>query len=701
MNRSSPAPDAPRLALEETGPGTDCRREVAVMNDSPSNAEVERLRSQVAALEQLLEVHEQAVLEQADRLEHVLVELRTRAQALAASEESLRKQTRILQCILDRMADGVAVVDPQGRFLVFNPAAERILGRGFAEVPPDRWPQHYGLFLPDGVTPHPLEQLPLVRALRGQEVDEAEVVVRLPDRPAAAWLSVNARPLLEDGVLRGAVAVFRDITDRKRAEDALKESQSLYHSLVESLPMNVFRKDLRGRFTFGNARFCATVGRPLGEVLGQTDHDLFPAELADKYRRDDLMVMASGGVFEDVEEHSLPDGRRIFVQVLKAPVYGPRGEVAGTQGAFWDVTARRKAEEEMHAMRAVLENAVEGISRLDPQGRFVAANAAFAALLGYEPAELVGLPWQAVVSPDDLDRAQAAHRHMLAAGKAEADLRGRRKDGSDCYHQVVLIKAFDKQQEFSGHYRFVKDISERKRAEQELSHHARELARSNADLEQFAYVVSHDLQEPLRMVASYCQLLRRRYQGRLDAAADDFIDFAVEGATRMQALINDLLVYSRVGRRGQAPRPTDCAQVCDKAVANLRAAIAEAGAVVTRDPLPTVVADGTQMLQVFQNLVGNALKFRGPEPPRVHVSARRHADEWVFAVRDNGIGIAAEDAERIFMIFQRLHTREEYPGTGIGLAISKRIVDRHGGRIWVESDGKKGSVFYFTLPVHA
>jgi signal transduction histidine kinase len=226
-----------------------------------------------------------------------------------------------------------------------------------------------------------------------------------------------------------------------------------------------------------------------------------------------------------------------------------------------------------------------------------------------------------------------------------------------------------------------------------------ELKRSNAELEQFAYISSHDLQEPLRMVASYVQLLERRYKGKLDADADDFIAYAVDGATRMQTLINDLLTYSRVGTRGKHFKPTNCSAVLDQTLANLEMAIEESGAVVTHDALPTVMADASQLVHLFQNLIGNAIKFRGQEPPRVHVSAKQKEDEWVLSVQDNGMGIDSQYAERIFQVFQRLHTRTDYPGTGIGLAVCRRIVERHGGRIWVESEPGKGSTFYFTIPV--
>jgi PAS domain S-box-containing protein len=235
-----------------------------------------------------------------------------------------------------------------------------------------------------------------------------------------------------------------------------------------------------------------------------------------------------------------------------------------------------------------------------------------------------------------------------------------------------------------------------------LARQAEELARSNAELEQFAYVASHDLQEPLRMVGSFTQLLAKRYRDKLGPDADDFIGYVVDGAVRMQQMVNDLLTYSRVGRRNIGVAATDCSSVLAAACANLRQAIEESGAAVTADPLPTVAAEQSQLLQVFQNLIGNAIKFRkNDEPPRVHVGVRRQGNDWIFCVRDNGIGIESQYAGRIFLIFQRLHSRKEFPGTGIGLAICKKAIERHGGRIWVESELGRGAAFYFTIPIPA
>ncbi len=236
------------------------------------------------------------------------------------------------------------------------------------------------------------------------------------------------------------------------------------------------------------------------------------------------------------------------------------------------------------------------------------------------------------------------------------------------------------------------------KARQDLEESVAELGRSNADLQQFAYVASHDLQEPLRMVSSYTQLLAKRYKGKLDADADEFIAFAVDGAGRMQKLIQDLLAYSRVSTGGRRFEPTSVGIVLNSALNNLLNAVKESRAEITHDPLPAVMGDEKQLVQLFQNLLSNAVKFSREQPPRIHVSAKRSVGEWVFSIHDNGIGIDPQYADRIFVIFQRLHTREEYPGTGIGLAICKKIVERHGGRMWVESELGKGATFYFTIP---
>jgi light-regulated signal transduction histidine kinase (bacteriophytochrome) len=275
------------------------------------------------------------------------------------------------------------------------------------------------------------------------------------------------------------------------------------------------------------------------------------------------------------------------------------------------------------------------------------------------------------------------------------------KDGSPLWVHVNAKPLYDGSGKFMGPLNMLTDINERKKAEEILKLKLEELRRSNEELEQFAYVSSHDLQEPLRMISSYLQLLQRRYEGNLDEKADKYIHFAVDGAFRMQNLINDLLDFSRVTTKASEPEPTDCELVLNQVLANLETFIEENEATVSHCSLPEVMADSTQLVQVFQNLIINGIKFHSEEAPKIQISAEKKAREWLFSVQDNGIGIDPHYSEKIFEVFKRLHRKEDYPGTGIGLAICKKIIERHGGNIWVESELGKGSTFYFTLPINS
>ena len=370
------------------------------------------------------------------------------------------------------------------------------------------------------------------------------------------------------------------------------------------------------------------------------------------------------------------------------------------------VIERARAEEALRLSEAkfagIISISSDAIVSVDEAQRIIFYNQGAEQTFGYTADEAMGQPLELLIPeahrPGHADRVREFGRSGVRARRMgeRGQISGRRKSG-----EVFPADASISHLEVEGsriYTAVLRDVTERVRAEDALAQQAQELARSNAELEQFAYVASHDLQEPLRMVASYTQLLARRYGDRLDEDAHEFIGYAVDGVRRMQSLISDLLAYSRVGSRGVATESVELETVFARTTDVLAAALEESGAEVTHDPLPTVTADPVQLGQVLQNLVGNALKFRGDAPPRVHVGAERRGAEWLISVRDNGIGIAPEYAQRIFVIFQRLHTRAEYEGTGIGLSICKKIVERHGGRIWVESREGQGSTFYFTLP---
>ena len=366
-----------------------------------------------------------------------------------------------------------------------------------------------------------------------------------------------------------------------------------------------------------------------------------------------------------------------------------------------NVNERKVYEEELTLRDRSINSATNGILIADarrPDVPTVYCNAAFEKITGYTKEEVVGRNCRFLQGEDHDQPGLDAIRQAIRDGtEGKAELRNYRKDGRVFWNEFFIAPVKDSQGTLTHFIGIQTDVTRRKNQEAELARKTEALAHSNAELQQFAYVASHDLQEPLRMVASYTQLLRKRYQGKLDDDADEFIGYAVDGADRMQRLIRDLLEYSRVESANKSFESTECERILHHVMSNLSASIRDHHATVTHDPLPTIYANPTLLTQVFQNLIGNALKFQGSAPAGIHVGAHALSDGWKFFVRDNGIGIPPDQRDRIFAIFQRLHGRSDYPGTGIGLAICKRIVEQHNGTIWVDSEPGKGSTFFFTV----
>lgn len=346
------------------------------------------------------------------------------------------------------------------------------------------------------------------------------------------------------------------------------------------------------------------------------------------------------------------------------------------------------------------EETADAIVVTDRNGHIEYVNRAFERTTGYRQEEILGKTPRLLKSGQHgQEFYQGMWATILSGNVFRATIINRKKNGELYHAEQTITPVKDTAGHISHFVSIIRDITERIRTQDQLRRTAEELARSNKELDQFALMVAHDLKAPQRTALTFTQLLQKRCNGKLDAESDEFLGLIASGLTRMGELIDGLLRLARVNSEGDAFEPTDMARLCDAAAAHLRTAIEENGAVVTHDGLPTVRGDATQLIQLFQNLIGNAIKFRRQEPPHIRIAAELTGNECTCSVRDNGIGFDPEQADRIFGIFQRLHTQSEYPGSGIGLAICKRIVERHGGRIWAESKPDEGSAFYFTLPL--
>ena len=487
---------------------------------------------------------------------------------------------------------------------------------------------------------------------------------------------------------------------RGRTEATFLEGEERFRLLVEGVQdYAIFRLDPQGNVVNWNAGAERIQGYKAEEIIGQNCSRFYlQTDIHQGRPQEELQIAAATGRFETEHWRARKDGSRFFANTIITAARNSSGNLLGFSEISRDITERKETEARY---RGLLEAAPDAMVVVDQRGEIVLLNLQAEKQFQYRRDELVGQQVKAIIPEGFAERLIADSNRTAADALAQQigtgiELYGRRKDGSEFPIEIMLSPL-----ESTGGILVtaaIRNIAARKKSEEHLLRTVAELKLSNNELQQFAYVSSHDLQEPLRMVASYTQLLAKRYRGRLDPDADEFIAFAVDGCNRMQRLIQDLLAYSRAGTRGETVRETSGENALDQALANLRATIQDSGAVVTHDLLPAVTTDSTQLAQVFQNLVGNAIKYRSAEVPHVHVSAANSGDEWIFSVRDNGMGIDSQYFERIFVLFQRLHGRDEFEGTGIGLAICKKTLERLGGRIWVESQPGHGSTFLFALP---
>jgi hypothetical protein len=669
----------------------------------------------------------------------------------------LSREERWFDKVLEHIYEAVIVIDRGNRIRFMNRAAERLTG--WSQEAAAGQVSGRVFHAVDARTRREIES-PMSLASPGESAGRRIENVLLSDRKGTEQpVDVRIAPVFDQaGEMDGGVLVFRDIGDRQRTLVELELEKANLEALFDSAQEAIVMTENDGRILRINEEFTRLFGYTGAEAAGRYVDDLVaPQQDHDEARDLTRRVARSERIsLEAIRYHK--DGTPIPVSILGAPVV-VNGQQVGVFGIYRDITDRKAAEAALKGKTEQQERLLqtarylteslevkEVLTRIATGAREI-IKAQGCALYLFEDDSKMLTPMVAIdpeyekeimSTPLDIDGSLTGKairaRRALIFNDPQATLSGTQIPGTPVEEEERIIVAplivddkvlgamcLDRMRvpfteedlalaETFATYaatalknaqtydELQKEVRQRRRMEKKLKRIMAELKRSNDELQQFAYVASHDLQEPLRMVASYVQLLARRYKGKLDSDADEFIDYAVDGATRMQGLINDLLAYSRVGTRGRPFEMTDLTGIFDRAVANLQAAVVETRARIDHDPLPAMMIDRVQFTQLFQNLIGNAIKFHGDQSPRIHVGARKKGEEYIISVSDNGIGIDPEYAERIFMIFQRLHNRTEYQGTGIGLAICKKIVERHGGRIWVESKPGQGATFSFSIP---
>jgi PAS domain S-box-containing protein len=549
-----------------------------------------------------------------------------------------------------------------------------------------------------------------------------------------------------------------DVTDHIKAEEVFKQKHNFLQQLIDIIPYPLFFKDKNYIYRFCNKSFEEFIGLSRDEIIGKTVYDIAPKDLADQYHYMDKKLVQEGTlqVYEAPVQYA--DGSRRTVIFNKSVFNDLDGKLAGLTGVMVDITQRKKAEESLHEsekqLNDILNHLPDATFAINCEGMVIFWNKALEDMLHVKSDDMIGkvnyeysIPFYGdrrpilidlILKTDDeflnsqyynIKRDKHAimaettisnffgNEDMVLWGKAsplydeEGNLMGAIESIRDItemrkaeielqkYHENLEEQVEERTEELEKTNEKLKSvIAKHEKAEIKMSELVVELKRSNKDLEQFAYVASHDLQEPLRMVSSFTQLLERKYRDKLDEDANEYIWYVVDGAKRMQSLINDLLSYSRVTTKVKDFAKINLNETVDEALFNLEIAIEENDTIVVVDSLPQIHGDSSQMVQLFQNIIGNAIKYRSEKIPEIHISASEGDQEWIFKIEDNGIGIQPEYNERIFQIFQRLHGSDAYSGTGIGLAICKKIVELHGGSIWVNSKPGEGSIFYFTIP---
>lgn len=585
------------------------------------------------------------------------------------------------------------------------------------------------------------------RAVKTHEICDLEYRVVRPDG-TVRWIASLGRALYPQSRDRaaGLRGISFDITDKKLREEALRDQKDRLETVVEDrtreldqsraaldqlrifveqAPSSIAMFDTRMDYLGASMGWCGIVGRRLDQLIGHNHYQVTP-DLPERWKEVHSAALSGRPQEEDEDLWVCADGRHRWMHWAVYPWRDDHGAIGGIIIACEDITERKLAEKRLQEsevrFRSAFEQVAVGMAHVSLEGKFIRVNAKFAGIVGYGPDALMHMTFQEITHPDDV-REDAARKEQLRRGQGSGyamEKRYIRPDGSPIWVNLTVSLVRDAAGEPDYFVSVVENIQARKEAEQALAKErearqrmlAREVAertaqvahsneilmRTNMELKHFAHAAAHDLQTPLRSIAGFAQLLHQSAQSKLTGREADWLDLVIDNTKRLQKLIQELLTYARLDSLARPLEATDLKQVVDEVLASLSIPIGETGAEVVCRNLPTLPVDRTQFAQLVQNLIENAIKYRAERPPRIILDCKRHGEEWIFSVADNGMGIEPRHQQQIFEIFRRLHTYNDIPGTGIGLAICRRVVERHGGSLWVESEPGQGSTFFFTLP---
>ena len=620
------------------------------------------------------------------------------------AEKHLARMEGRYRGLLEAAPDAMVVVNQKGDIVLLNVQAEKQFGYRRDELVGQRVKN----IIPKGFAERLIaDEKRSVEDALAQQIGTGIELTGLRKNGSEFPIEIMLSPLESaEGIL--VTAAIRDISVRKEAEKHLARMEGRYRGLLEAAPDAMVVVNQQGEIVLLNVQAEKQFGYSRDALIGQKVKNIIPEGFAERLIADEKRSVEDAlaqQIGTGIELTGLrKNGSEFPIEIMLSPLESAEGIVV--TAAIRDISVRKEAEKHLARMegryRGLLEAAPDAMVVVNQGGEIVLLNVQAEKQFGYRRDELLGQKVKNIIPRGFAERLIADEKRSVEDALAQQigtgiELIALRKNGTE-FPIEIMLSPLDSAEGILV-TAAIRDISVRKNSDEHLAKTVKELKRSNDELQQFAYVSSHDLQEPLRMVSSYTQLLAKRYKGRLDPDADEFIAFAVDGCNRMQGLIQDLLAYSRAGSNGKALREISSEDALKVALTNLQAAVEQSVALVTHDSLPVIKTDETQLTQIFQNLVGNAIKYRRAESPQVHISASKNdGNEWIFSVRDNGLGIDPQYFDRIFVLFQRLHGRDEFEGTGIGLAICKKLLERLGGRIWVESQPEKGSSFFFTLP---